>query len=114
MAMIDRSRDEDTVVQAVEMLQSTYDWRLLDHDIFVQEVMGLLARKPDMPARQAALQVYTEALHRACSGLDGQQRQERGYTELIGYLQRCAARYGPDIRADAIQSAVALIFLRFT
>jgi DNA-directed RNA polymerase specialized sigma24 family protein len=62
----------------------------------------------------AAFYTYSEALHRACSGDEGRQRQEQGYAELGNFLFQIANRCYPDVSADATQLALFNIYRSFT
>lgn len=61
--------------------------------------------------------IYSEALYLACSGGEGADRQDRGYTELFVYLLRVARRSAPDLgdegAREAAQMALEDVFERF-
>ncbi len=112
-----KSRDEEanlrTSEAAIDVFLMKYGSRLLDRDTFVQRTLELLDQKIMPSASQAALQVYSEALYHACSGSQGRQRQELGYSELSACLSRYAYaryRYGGE---DVTQQALEVIYSRF-
>ncbi len=65
------------------------------------------------PTTSQFFHTYVLMLHATCSGREGLERQERGYTELYGYLQRRALRRYPDVAADAAQRAIEAVFRNF-
>jgi RNA polymerase sigma factor (sigma-70 family) len=102
----------------VDELVVRYTWRLLERDQLVQRaLLGLRAGVADQLV-SAIIAAYCVALHAACSGAEGPQRQNQAYEELARYLHNLTCmRFGdlrPDIREDVTQSALERIFKSFS
>jgi len=99
--------------RSVDIFRTRNQWQLLDREEFAHSVYDRLEADPTADRQRVALQVYTEALYRACSGAEGRQRQERGYTELFQYLCQRAGQHYPEVGADAAQRAIVAIHSAF-
>lgn len=99
---------------AVARLHERHGWSLLDRSRWIETALTHLAQgitdKPD----RAAFYSYSEALYRACSGQEGQQRQEQGYSELGHFLFQFASRRYAEFSADATQLALLQTFRCFS
>jgi DNA-directed RNA polymerase specialized sigma24 family protein len=98
---------------AVARLCERYGWRLLDRATWVERACRHLKIGTTTEPSSAAFYTYSEALHRACSGDEGSQRQEQGYAELGAFLDQIASRCYPDVSADATQLALFNIYRSF-
>ncbi|MDQ4077970.1 MAG: hypothetical protein M3220_17200 [Chloroflexota bacterium] len=98
---------------AVDCLLARHDWHLLEREEFVcrslEHLQGGIASDP----YRAATYTYSQAMHRACSGIEGEQRQEQAYSELFRYLYDSASRRYGDLGAEVTQQALARIFMTF-
>jgi RNA polymerase sigma factor (sigma-70 family) len=90
-----------------------HDWHLRDHEDLARRTLAQLRASATADPYRAALYVYSQALHAACSGGEGAQRQNIGYTELFRYLYDSARRRYPDVYEDATQRALRQVFLSF-
>lgn len=101
----------------VDRLISEHDWRLLSrHAVLLRTIEHLRSGVADRP-ESAAVGAYCIALHAACSGMEGPQRQNRAYQELGRYLYcLIGMRFidlPADVREDVAQSALERIFRAF-
>jgi RNA polymerase sigma factor (sigma-70 family) len=99
--------------QAVAVLRARYDWRLLDDEEFVRQTIEHLQSGVASDPYRAATHAYCLALYRACSGYEGDARQELGYTELFRYLYNIAYHRYYDHCDDVTQQAIERIFSSF-
>jgi hypothetical protein len=99
--------------QAVAHLIARHDWQLLDCDEFVRRTLAELHTDVAADPQRAAIYTYSKALHLACSGADGPERQRRAYTELFRYLYDSARRRYPDVCHDAARRALERVFTSF-
>ena len=107
--------DADIAAQcrlAVDRLMRRYDWRLLDSDELVQRTIALIRVNAAPNAHYAAFGAYHQALYDACSGAEGIDRWELGYTELFHMLYNRARKHYPDVCHDATQLALEKICSR--
>jgi len=92
-------------------------WQLVSADELVRGVKGLPGDGISRDIRHMLFLIYTRALHRACAGLDGSERQQRGYADLFRYVHDCSWRFAadlsPDERAEVANQALAEIYYRF-
>src|SRR5262245_31105881 len=72
--------------QAVDGLLARHDWQLLDRAEFVRRAHEHLRGGAASDAQRAATHAYSLALHSACSGAEGRERQNNAYGELFRYL----------------------------
>ncbi len=98
---------------SVAQLSAKYDWRLLDDEEFVRQTIEHVQRGVASDPYRAATHVYCLALYRACSGYEGEARQELGYTELFRFLYNIAYHRYYDHRDDVTQQAIERIFTSF-
>src|SRR6266542_4534390 len=115
-AMPGQSHDMTTAQACQHIIDSylpRYQWQLLDREEFVRRVCNLCVADAAIDTHSAALQVYTATLYHACSGVEGQQRQERGYVELFHCLYQRARQCYPEVCADATQRAIETIHRTF-
>ncbi|HEX6288318.1 MAG TPA: RNA polymerase sigma factor [Herpetosiphonaceae bacterium] len=114
--MLQTERDLDVLEQqcraAVGMLRARYGWQLLDEAEFVRRTVAFVAADGTSDPRRAATHIYCKALYAACSGAEGAERQNQGYTELFHYLYDSARRYTNDC-AEVAQLAIERVFLAF-
>jgi hypothetical protein len=99
--------------QTVAHLTARYDWQLLDHDEFVRRTQAELHAGTTTDPQCAAIYTYSKALHLACSGAEGPERQRRAYAELFRYLYDSARQRYPDVCNDAARRAIEYIFTSF-
>ncbi|MBA3944932.1 MAG: sigma-70 family RNA polymerase sigma factor [Herpetosiphonaceae bacterium] len=99
--------------QAVEQFVTRHAWALLDHELFVQQTLAQILQDVDAKPPRAALYVYSQAMYNACSGSEGQDRQELGYTELHRYLCDIAYWRYRDVSTEAAQQALEATFIAF-
>jgi RNA polymerase sigma factor (sigma-70 family) len=102
---------------AAERILHDHAWELLTADELAQRAAELLLAGRTAQLERALVGAYCTALHAACSGAEGQPRQERGYTELAYLLHAMAgARYADLVaeeRQEAAQSALVRVFQAF-
>ncbi len=114
--MLQTEREFDALQQcraAVGLVLARHDWQLLDHDTFVQRTFEYVAAGGTADAQRAATHIYCQALHAACSGAEGSERQNQGYGELFRYLYDSARRRYPGDCAEIAQLALERVFLAF-
>lgn len=115
--MLQTERDLDLLAEqcreAVRGLLARYGWRLLDQETFVQRALELVAGDVVIDAQRAAIHSYCHALHLACSGAEGAERQNLAYSEVFRYLYDSARRRYPDYASEAAQLAIERVFLMF-
>ncbi|MGH2388927.1 MAG: RNA polymerase sigma factor [Chloroflexota bacterium] len=99
--------------EAVERLLARFGWRLLTPSAFALRTYAYLRAGIASDPHRAATYTYSQALYVACSGAEGAARQNLAYSELFRYLSYRAARQYPDIRDDAVQSALTRTFAGF-
>ena len=101
----------------VDQLVVRYTWRLLERDELVQRALAGVRAGVTEQLVSATIAAYCVALHAACSGAEGPQRQNQAYDELARYLHNLTCmRFGdlrPDMREDVTQSALERIFKSF-
>ena len=100
--------------EAVDQLLAQRPWRLLNREEWARRAFEQSSAEPAAGPHRTAIHVYIQALHAACSGVEGPQRQNLGYTELFQYLYDHARRRYPDIAEEASQRAVARTFTLFS
>lgn len=114
--MTQLARELDLVEQcraAVARLYERHAWSLLDRTTWAALACAHLRNGTAADPGSAAFYTYSEALYRACSGHEGAQHQEHGYTELAHFLYHLASRRYPDVSADATQLALYKIYRSF-
>jgi DNA-directed RNA polymerase specialized sigma24 family protein len=115
--MLEEERDfsalEELCGKAVDLLLARREWRLLDRNDFARRAWNYLRDGIASNAQRAAIYAYSQALHAACSGAEGLERQNRAYTELFRYLYDSALARYPDVCDEAAQHAVTSIFATF-
>ncbi len=94
---------------AVDTLLARHGWELLDRDTFVRRTIEVLREGEALEPTRAATHVYSLVLYHACSGEEGEQRQDTAYRELFYYLERSAHHRYPDVYDDATQLAIERI-----
>jgi RNA polymerase sigma factor (sigma-70 family) len=100
-----------------ERIVKEHDWRLLPAAELTRRALEQLrAGAADRP-ENATIGMYCIAMHAACSGAEGAQRQNQAYGELARYLYSLAgARFGDlsqDAREDVTQAALERVFKSF-
>ena len=109
----ERPRLEQDCRNAIAHLIARHDWQLLDRDEFVRRTLAELHTDVTADPQRAAIYTYSKALHLACSGAEGPERQRRAYTELFRYLYDSARRRYPDVCHDATRRALERVFTSF-
>src|SRR6185503_12035538 len=110
MPMVEEEGDlsalEELCGKAVDLLLARREWQLLDRSEFRRRAWDYLRDGIASDAQRAAIYVYSQALHAACSGAEGLARQNRAYAELFRYLYDSALSRYPDVCDEAAQRAV--------
>ena len=111
------SGDENEIHAVATSMLARRRWQLVAADDLAHSAEQLLRDGVVGNAGLAVLNAYTQALYRACAGLDGLERQQRGFIDLFQYLQDCAWRFAGDLgteeRAEVVNQALAEIYYRF-
>lgn len=111
--MTDSLTPEQLCRAAVDHLIARYGWLLLNRDEFARRTLEHIRAGIAADPVRAAIYTYSHALHMACSGAEGDERQELSYTELSRYLYDSARRRYSDVAEDAAQSALERTFTAF-
>src|SRR3954451_25074533 len=82
--------------QAVDRLLVERAWRLLGREEWARRALDQLLAGLNSNPRRAAIYAYSQAMHAACSGAEGAQRQNLAYDELFRYLFDGARRRYPE------------------
>lgn len=99
--------------QSAAALLSGHGSRLLAPDRLAAAALAHLRSGVATDPWRAAMHAYSHALHTACSGTEGRERQELGYTELFHYLASAAQHRYRDVAEDASQQALERTYRRF-
>jgi RNA polymerase sigma factor (sigma-70 family) len=99
--------------EAVDLLLDRHGWRLLERAEFLHRTLDHLRSGIARDARRAATFTYSQALHMACSGAEGYERQNSAYGELFRYLHESARYRYPDMDEEVSQRALMNIFMAF-
>ncbi len=106
-----------TLLQAclavVDRLAVTWGWQLLGRVTWGQQAADLVQAGTVADPPRAAMFVYSQALHSACSGAEGRARQNLAYSELFHFLFESARRRYPVIAEDVTQRASERVFALF-
>jgi DNA-directed RNA polymerase specialized sigma24 family protein len=100
-----------------ERLAAAYRWQLLTTADLTELVLAefhydIAAHStPEIEGTTSA--VYIEAMYIACSGAEGAERQEQGYSELFASLSGIARKKYPDVADEAAQMALVATFEGF-
>lgn len=97
----------------IDRLAATWGWQLLGREPWAHQAAELVRAGAAADPSRAAMLVYSQALHGACSGGEGRQRQNQAYGELFRYLYDGARRRYPEIAEDATQRASERVFALF-
>lgn len=99
----------------VDSYLQRYNWEIVERPSLLTAVEAEYCTRGTglASARAATLFCYSRALHSACSGAEGLQRQERGYVELYNFLGRTAARRYGCIAGEATQRAIERVYFSF-
>src|SRR5215213_8972100 len=88
--MAQMESERATLLQAclavVDRLAVTWGWQLLGRVTWAQQAADLVQAGTVADPPHAAMFVYSQALHSACSGGEGRARQNLAYSELFHYL----------------------------
>jgi DNA-directed RNA polymerase specialized sigma24 family protein len=110
-SLLQRCRD------VVRTVLAQHGWQLLTHEELARQVVALLETGVIAEPRPAAMYVYSLCLYTACSGAEGLDRQELGFTELYHYLYQLSFReqttLASDSRQDAINQSLFKIWQKF-
>lgn len=98
---------------AVDRLAVTWGWQLLGRVTWAQQAADLVQAGTVAEPPHAAMFVYSQALHSACSGGEGRARQNLAYSELFHFLFESARRRYPMIAEDVTQRASERVFALF-
>jgi RNA polymerase sigma factor (sigma-70 family) len=104
---------ERLCAQAVDGLLARHHWQLLDRAEFVRRALEHLRGGAASEAQRAATHTYSLALHLACSGAEGRERQNHAYGELFRYLYDIALQRYPHTYEETAQHAIAQIYTAF-
>jgi RNA polymerase sigma factor (sigma-70 family) len=104
---------ERMCAQAVDGLLARHRWQLLDRAEFARRALDHLRSGAASDAQRAATHAYSLALHAACSGAEGFERQNRAYAELFRYLYDVALQRYPGAHEETAQRALAHIYTAF-
>lgn len=104
---------DDQCAAVVEQLLEHHEWQLVARDELVRQTCLAIQRGRANDARSAAVHTYCLALYRACSGVEGGERQNRGYTELYRYVQAVARTWYGELAAEVAQNALERVFDTF-
>jgi RNA polymerase sigma factor (sigma-70 family) len=108
---------ERMCAEAVDGLLARHRWQLLDRAEFARRTLGHMrgddASDKKRAAQRAATHTYSLALHAACSGGEGIERQNRAYTELFRYLYDIALQRYPGPHEEIAQQALTRIYTTF-
>lgn len=98
-----------------ERLAAVYSWQLLSTADLSELVLAELQHDTCAPLEieRITVAVYVEAISIACSGDEGAERQERGYSELFASLSGIARKKYPDVADEAAQMALVATFESF-
>jgi DNA-directed RNA polymerase specialized sigma24 family protein len=111
---IEGSNLERRCRQVVDRMAGEYGWALTERGELARRALELINGDRIEPA---VLSAYCLALYAACSGGEGVSRQNQGYSELARYLYNISAmRHAdlrPELREEAVQSALERIFTAF-
>jgi RNA polymerase sigma factor (sigma-70 family) len=99
--------------EAAERLLARHEWRLLDGDTLARQAVEHVRAGIAADAGRAAMYAYSHALYHACSGGEGPQRRNLGFTELHRYLYDLAYWRYRDIADDATQEGIERVFRAF-
>jgi DNA-directed RNA polymerase specialized sigma24 family protein len=101
--------------QVVDRMVGAYGWGLIERGDLARRALQLIEHGRIEPAVMGA---YCLAMYAACSGGEGVSRQNQGYAELARYLYAISAmRHAdlrPELREEAVQSALERIFKAFS
>jgi RNA polymerase sigma factor (sigma-70 family) len=104
---------ERMCAQAADGLLARRRWRLLDRAELARRALEHLRSGAASSAQRAATHAYSLALHAACSGGEGLERQNRAYAELFRYLYDIALQRYPGAHEEIAQHALAQIYATF-
>jgi DNA-directed RNA polymerase specialized sigma24 family protein len=104
---------ERMCAQAVDGLLARHRWQLLDRAEFARRALDHLRSGAAGDAQRAATHAYSLALHAACSGAEGFERQNRAYAELFRYLYDIALQRYLGAHEETAQRALARIYMTF-
>lgn len=99
--------------QEVERLLTLRGWKLVAPESLARRAHDVFVAGTASTVQRAAVHAYVQALHAACSGAEGAERQNLGYQELFAYLLDMARRRYHEIAEETAQLAVEQTFARF-
>jgi len=97
-----------------EQLRAERGWRLLDPAEWAARAVAYVADDARRNPRSAAVSIYSQSLYEACSGRQGERRQDQAYDELFRYLYALARARYPLIYEDIAQQAIERVYQRFS
>jgi DNA-directed RNA polymerase specialized sigma24 family protein len=83
-----------------------HQWTLLSYEALVQEVLSCIETGAIAAPWPATINVYCQHLYSACTGVEGPERQERGFVELHRYLYELSFREVQDMPVDLREEAI--------
>lgn len=101
-------------VAVVHTLCERFGWALLERASFAERLRAHAAAGAFRSLEAAAFNLYSAALHLACSGAQGRERQERAYVELARLLQQSAGRYLSGRNPAMVEEVLGEIYEQFT
>ena len=104
---------ERMCADAADGLLARRRWQLLDRSDLARRALGHLQSGAARDPQRAATHAYSMALHAACSGAEGLERQNHAYAELFRYLYDGALHRYPGIHEEVAQRALAQVFVSF-
>lgn len=115
--MLETEGNQDAMLRAcqavVDRLLVERGWQLIEPKDWVDQAMALARSEPGADPRRGVIHIYSQALHGACSGTQGDQRRDLGYGELFRYLYDVARKRYPLIYEDVAQQAIELVYQGF-
>jgi DNA-directed RNA polymerase specialized sigma24 family protein len=97
----------------VDQLAATWGWQLLGRAAWARQAADLVQAGMAADPTRAAMFVYSQVLHTACSEAEGRARQDLAYSELFRFLFESARRRYPAIAEDVTQHASERVFALF-
>jgi hypothetical protein len=97
--------------EAAERLLSRHGWQLVGADTLAGQATEYTRAGVAADVGRAAMYAYSHALHRACSGAEGEQRRNLAYHELHRYLYDLAFWRYRDVAEEVAQDGIARVFV---
>jgi RNA polymerase sigma factor (sigma-70 family) len=104
---------ERMCAEAADRLLTRHRWQLLERAELARRALEQLRHGAAGDAQRAATHAYSLALHAACSGGEGIERQNRAYAELFRYLYDIALQRYHSAHEEIAQRALADTYAAF-